>query len=251
MIERTTHGDARVLTLRHGPANALDTDLLGALVATLGEEAAQPHRGLILTGHGSMFSAGLDLLALENADREEIARLVQALGDALVALFDHPRPTIAAINGHAVAGGALLALACDQRIMAEGKGKIGLTESQLGLIVPPSNIEMLRYPLPRPVLEKVVYGGALYPTFKAQDMGLVDTVVEPEELLDQCLEEIVTWTPSEAAFADIKRRLHAPTLEAMERARPDDADFVDRWFDETTQAAIGAAIEKLRAPRGG
>ncbi len=251
MIERTTHGDARVLTLHHGPANALDADLLAALVATLEEETAKPHRGLILTGSGSMFSAGLDLPSLQHADREEIARMVQVLGDALVALFRFPRPTVAAINGHAVAGGALLALACDQRIMAEGNGKIGLTESQLGLVVPPSNIEMLRYPLPRRVLEKALYTGALYPTFKALDMGLVDAVVEPAELLDQCVEEIVAWTPSEEAFADIKRRLHAPTLEAMERARADDADFVERWFDHGTQTAIAATVEKLRASSEG
>ena len=249
MIERSGRGEVRVLTLAHGKANALDPEVLRALTAALADEARRPARGLIVTGQGAMFSAGLDLLALEHATRDELTALVTALTDALVALFTFPRPTVAAINGHAVAGGALIALACDQRVMAEGKGKIGLTESQLGLVVPPSVLELLRYALPRPVLERLVYGGQLYPTFKALDMQVVDAVVEPEELLDRCVAEIEEWTPNVHAFADIKGRLHAPTLAAVEAARTLDVAFAERWFADDATALRREAIEKLRTPR--
>lgn len=246
MIERTQHGDVAVITIENGKANALTADLLDELTAAVVREVQSPARGLVLTGAGSMFSAGLDLLALENASREDIAALGGALADAAAALFSMPRPTVAAINGHCIAGGAILALACDQRIMAEGKGKFGLTEAQLGLTVPPSIIEMLRYPLSRPLLERVLYTGTVYPTFKAQDMQLVDTVVEPDELMARCVTAIEDWTPNVNAFADVKGRLHAPILARMDAARDDDAAFVDRWFSDDAQAAIRAQIKTLR-----
>lgn len=246
MIERTQRGDVTLLTLENGKANALTTAVLDELSEVLAREAAAPTRGLILTGAGPMFCAGLDLLALEGATRETIVELGRALRDAVTALFAFPRPTVAAINGHAIAGGALLALACDQRVMAEGKGKIGLTEAQLGLAVPASILEMLRYPLPRPVLERVLYTGAVYPTFKAQDMRLVDDLVEPEDLLDHCTKAIEDWTPNVHAFADVKGRLHAPVLARMEEARDADAHFVDRWFSDDAQAAVKAQIELLK-----
>lgn len=246
MIERTEHGENVVLTLSNGRANALGTGMLEALRTAIEGETTDPPRGLILTGAGSMFSAGLDLLALENADEAQIGALGEALVEAMRAVFAFPRPTVAAINGHAIAGGALLALACDRRFVAAGKAKFGLTEAQLGLAIPPSLLEMLRYPLARPVLEQVVYTGAVFSVDEARSMGLVEDVVDSADLLDRSVAAIEEWTPSVPAFADVKGRLHAQTLERLDAARADDGLFVRNWFSDDAQASIRTQITALK-----
>lgn len=247
MITRSTHGDVTVLTLDHGRANALSVDLLVALRDAVDGEAADPARGLVLTGAGSMFSAGLDLLALDGASRDDVVALGDALATAAEALFAHPRPTVAALNGHAIAGGALLALACDRRLLVEGSARFGLTEAQLGLVVPPSLIEMLRHPLGRADLEHLLYSGSLLDAEETLRRGVVDALVPAEDLLERSAAAVAEWTPNVHAFADVKRRLHAPVLAAMRAARADDRGFADRWFSEDAQAALGAQIARLRS----
>lgn len=246
MIERTEHGEHVILALANGRANALDTRGLEELHAAIRSEEVDPPRGLILTGKGSMFSAGLDLLALERASEDEIKALGEALVDATRALFTFPRPVVAAINGHAIAGGALLALSCDRRIMANGKVKFGLTEARLGLAIPPSLLEMLRYPLSRPVLEQVVYSGTVFGAEEARSMGIVEDVIESAALIERCVAAVEEWTPNVNAFADVKGRLHAAVLERLDAARVDDGLFVRRWFADDAQAAIRAQIALLK-----
>ena len=247
MIERRTHRDVTVLTLENGRANALTVDLLHALRDALDREADDPARGLVLTGAGSMFCAGLDLLALENADHDDVLTLGTALSETVETLFRHPRPTVAAINGHAIAGGALLALACDRRFVAAGAARFGLTEAQLGLIVPPSIVEMLRHPLPRPALEHLLYSGATIEADEAVRRGVVEATVEAEALIEHAAAAVAEWSPNVHAFADVKRRLHAPVLASMRTARADDVAFVDRWFADDAQAALGEQIQRLRS----
>ena len=160
-------------------------------------------------------------------------------------VFSFPRPVVAAINGHAVAGGALLSLACDQRLMVMGDGKWGLTEAQMGLVVPASLVEMARYSLTRPVLEKLLYGGQAYPAFKVREMGVLDDLVEADELLSRAEASIEAWTPVPAAFADIKARLKGPALDAMEAAADRDQEFVDRWFSPAVRQRVQAAMARL------
>lgn len=247
MIKRSAHGDVTVLTLDHGKANALNADLLVALRDEVEREAADPARGLVLTADGSIFCAGLDLLALEGASREDVTALGTALADAAEVLFAHPRPTVAALNGHAIAGGALLALACDRRLLVDGPARFGLTEAQLGLVVPPSLIEMLRHPLDRATLEHLLYSGAVLDAEDAARRGIVDALVPADELLERSAAAIAEWTPNVNAFADVKRRLHAPVLAAMRAARADDRGFVDRWFSDDAQAAVGEQLARLRS----
>ena len=245
MIRKTVLDGATVLTLARNKANALDASFLRAIADAVEAERPTPPRGLVLTAEGSIFSAGLDLPALLDLDRAAYVELLEALHDACLALFTFPRPTVAAINGHAIAGGALLALACDQRLMAQGNGKFGLNEASLGLSIPGFCIEMVRYALERPILEKLLYGGLLYPSFKAHDMRVVDEMVEADNLLESAVEAIVEATPSVDAFADIKQRLHAPAVEAMAAAREDDAAWVDLWLDAEVRARLESAVKAL------
>ena len=120
--------------MRHGPANALDPALVARLGASL-DEAERSGRPLVLTGNDRFFSAGLDLAGLPE-DRDEMGAFVDAFDEFVRRLFLFPCPTVAAVNGHAVAGGAILATACDVRIGAAGSYRIGVSEVQLGVIFP-------------------------------------------------------------------------------------------------------------------
>jgi enoyl-CoA hydratase len=245
MIGFESIDDIAVAKLERGRGNALDVEFLEALQDALDTLRAESPRGVILTAEGKIFCAGLDLVALVEMDEGELESLLDALYATLRAVFAFPRPVVAAINGHAMAGGALLTLACDQRVMAMGEGRWGLTEAQLGLVVPASMIEMSRYALERGVLERLVYGGQAYPGFKAREMGILDDLVDAEDLLDRAAEIIRGWTPVPAAFGDIKARLRAPALAAMEAARPLDRGFLTRWADPEVQGLVRAAVDRL------
>ena len=246
MIELEHIDDVAVLKLARGRGNSLEPGFLAEIRRGFRDLREAPPRGVVLAADGKIWCAGLDLLALADATDADLGHLLDELYATLREVFTFPRPVVAAINGHAVAGGALLSLACDQRVMAMGDGKWGLTEAALGLVVPASMIEMARYALRRPVLERLLYGGQAYPGFKAREMGILDDLVDAEQLLERATEIIRGWTPVPAAFADIKARLRQPTLDAMEAARPLDRAFIDRWRDPEVRRLVGAAVERLR-----
>lgn len=246
MIRTETLEHATVVELARGRGNALDSAFLGEIRETFVALRAQPPRGVILTAQGKIFCAGLDLVALADAEPATLKTLLAELAATLREIFTFPRPVVAAINGHAVAGGALLTLACDMRLMVMGDARWGLTESQLGLVVPASMVELARYSVPRPILEKLLYAGQAYPAFKAREMGVLDDLVEADALLGRAAELIVDRAPVPVAFGEIKQRLRAPALAAMDAAQPLDADFVQAWSTPEVRARVQAAAGRLR-----
>ena len=132
MLSTYDRDGVTVVELDRGPVNALDLELLGALTAAF-ERADSP---VVLTGAGRTFSAGVDLRRIVEEPDSYVAEFLAALARAFLAVFTHPRPTVAAINGHAIAGGCLFALCCDTRVM--GAGTIGLTELAVGVRFPRS-----------------------------------------------------------------------------------------------------------------
>lgn len=245
MIEVRHHEEIAVVELARGRGNALDAGFLGELQSTIAGLREEPPRGVVITARGRIFCAGLDLVAMLDADREQLVAVLARLASTLREIFTFPRPVVAAINGHAMAGGALLTLACDRRIMVMGEGKWGLTEAQLGLVVPASMVEMARYSLSRGVLEKLLYGGQAYPAFKAREMGILDDLVEDADLLDRSYAAIQAWTPVPGAFADIKARLKAPTVAAMDAVVAEDAHFLDEWSNPAVRSRVRAVVERL------
>jgi enoyl-CoA hydratase/carnithine racemase len=237
---------ARVLWLRRGKGNALSPQFLEQLAAALEPLPPAPPRGLILSAAGSVFCAGLDLVQLLELDRAGMARTVEGLYRVGRALFALPCPVVAAIQGHAVAGGAYLALCCDLRLMASGAHRFGLNESRLGLSMPAHCIEVVRYALTASIVERALYGGELYPAPQALELGLVDELVDADALLAQAAARIAQWSANSAAFADIKRRLKQPALCAMDAARSADEQWLDLWFSQPAQARLHAAREQLQ-----
>jgi enoyl-CoA hydratase/carnithine racemase len=151
-------------------------------------------------------------------------------------MFSHPKPLVAGINGHAVAGGCMLAIACDTRIMVGGKAKIGLNEIGFGSSVFSGNVRMLAYWVGERRAQQILFGGALYPADEAKELGLVDAVTDEADLPEaarRAARQLADKDPS--AFRSIKGLLRRHLANDM--AVPDAAsirEFVDIWYSEET-----------------
>jgi Delta3-Delta2-enoyl-CoA isomerase len=151
-----------ILHLHTGNANAMNERLLQVVSAGLQEAAKANLNGLVLTGYDRFFSAGLDLLAVYEFDREQMRRFIADWEAAMIRLFEFPLPVIAAINGAATAGGCILAMACDYRIMAAEGAAIGMNGIRLGISLPAAALEIARDGTPALQLTYVLYSGRLF-----------------------------------------------------------------------------------------
>jgi enoyl-CoA hydratase len=217
MIERCQQEGVLTLRLAHGKASALDVELLGALLREL-DGVAEDVRALILTGTGSIFSAGVDLVRLTREGTVYVRDFLPLLSRFLRQLFSFPRPVVAAVNGHAIAGGCVIALAADARLMAEGVGRIGLPELLVGVPFPVAALEVVRFAVPRERLQSLIYRGRTVPAQEALAAGLVDEVVAPAALLTRAQElarQLATIPP--AVYSLTKQSLRAEALERIDK----------------------------------
>lgn len=217
MIHREDRGPIAVLRMAHGKANALDSELLEALDRGFRElEDARPD-ALVLTGTGSIFSAGVDLFRVLDGGAAYLASFLPVLSRAVRRLFAFPRPVVAAVNGHAIAGGCILACACDLKVMAEGEGRIGVPELRVGVPFPVAPLEVLRFAVPPQHLQELAYAGRTYGAAEAHEWGLIDELVPPEAVLDRALEAAgrLAAIPRES-FEFTKAQLRRPALERID-----------------------------------
>lgn len=247
MIHRDDRDDIAVVSLEHGKAHALDLELCRALDGTLsGIAEGASARAVVLTGTGSIFSAGVDLIRVLEGGASYIDEFIPALVRTFHTLFRFPKPAVAAINGHAIAGGCVLAAACDYRIMARGDGTIGVPELRVGVPFPQIAIEILRFATSTAHLQELVYRGKTYGVGGAYELGLVDEVVDPAVLLDDACAVAARFASEPAArFRITKRQLRRPALDWMERlASETDAEVLEEWKDPATRSAIKAYVDK-------
>jgi enoyl-CoA hydratase len=245
------HLQAGILTLRieHGKANALDLDLATGLAEAADRVARDDDvRAAVLAGSGRIFCAGVDLFQLLDGGPEYARAFVPRLGLTFHRLFVCEKPVVAAVNGHAIAGGCVLAAACDYRLMAAGDARIGVPELRVGVPFPLIAIEILRFATSTAHLQELVYRGVTYTTGEAYERGLVDEVVEFTALIDRATEVADRLGAEPAArFRLTKRQLRAPTLAAIaaHAAETDDA-VLAAWQEPETVAAIRAYLADLR-----
>jgi enoyl-CoA hydratase len=238
-IER--RGATAILRMSRGAVNALDLAAVEAMDAALAELAADDGvAALVLTGAGPAFCAGLDLKAVPTYGREEQRGLVDGLNRLFGGLYGFPRPTVAAINGHAIAGGMVLALACDHRVCTQGAASLGLTEVKVGVPFPVAAIEVAQNELTPAAARALVLFGRLIGPEQALAWGVVDELVAPETVLDcACAEAAVLAELPRATFERVKRTLRSAALERIRAAIEDGADpTLDDWLSpETVEAA--------------
>lgn len=253
MIDLETRGDVAVVQLAHGRANVLDLELCRELASTLSRLESGPARAVVLTGSGSSFSAGVDLLRVVDGGADYVRSFIPALCDAARQVFAFPRPLVAAINGHAIAGGCLIACAADVRLMAAGGGGIGVPELKVGVPFPAAALEILRYSAPAVGAQRLIMSGRILSPTEAVDSGLVDEVVPPEELLDRAVgaAEALLRVPA-VSFALTKRQLRGPALARLDsEGRAIDAEVSDAWTSPEILTAIGSYVERTLKKRGG
>ncbi len=246
MIHREDRDSVAVLRMAHGKANAVDTDLFAAVLRELDAVESSGASALVLTGTGSMFSAGVDLFRILEGGTPYLAEFVPLLSATVRRLFTFPRPIVAAVNGHAIAGGCILAAACDRRIMNLEKGQIGVTEMLVGVPFPADALEVLRFLLSERHLQDLVYSGRTVGAAEALEIGLVDETAAPAELLDRaCQAAARMGSISADAFTISKRQIRQPALERMQRlAAETDDQVLEVWSRPETLAGIRAFLEQ-------
>jgi enoyl-CoA hydratase len=235
---------------RHG--NALNLDLLRGLGEAFSQAAADPEvRGVMWTSAGKLFSPGLDLQELLPLERPAMDKFMALFASTLLDLYSFPKPVVAALTGHAIAGGCVLALTADLRVSRRG-AQIGLNEVKVGVPLPYGVTQLLRETVHRPALTEVALLGSNFSDDEAVAAGLVHAVKDGDRLLPFCREQLDRFCSRGAvALTHTKSYLHQAAVERI-RAH-DDAhrdEFLDCWFAPETRRRIEAVVASLTAKNG-
>jgi 3,2-trans-enoyl-CoA isomerase len=260
VIETIDHGAVRELRMARPPANALAPELIVALSEALAAAAAAPAApaasavgpvaGLVLSGAPGMFSAGLDVPYLLTLDRDGIRAMWSAFYSLLRGIAASPLPVVAAITGHSPAGGAVLALYCDLRVMAEGEFRIGLNEVRVGLPMPPVILAAMRRLVGPRLAERMCVSGALVSPAEAAHIGLVDELAPPARVVERAVAMAAELAAlPRAAMAETRRLARADLTAMFDDADAEMEGLLDSWFSAEAQATMRALVERLARKR--
>jgi enoyl-CoA hydratase len=246
MIHREDRGDVAILRMENGKVNAMDIELCAAFSAELDRLLKEDVRSVVLTSKGTTFSAGVNLVRLVQGGTNYIEEFLPALTEALFKVFTFPRPIIAAVNGHAIAGGFILACACDVRIMGEGAGRVGMPELLVGVPLPAIAMEVLRFAVPAPHLAQLAYFGRTVTPAEALQMGILEEVVPENHLLAHAFRTANHMAAiPDKPFQITKRQLRASYVERFEAERAKyDAEILQTWCSPHTLESIKAYIAR-------
>ncbi len=231
--------DAGVATvaLCRGKVNAINETVIDELAEGFRKlEKNRDIRAVILTGAGKFFTFGFDIPEFLGYPKNDFIRYLTKFTDFYTYLFTYPKPVVAALNGHTIAGGCMMAIACDCRIMVSGKAKISLNEIAFGSSLFAGSVELMKLWLGQRKAETAMLSGAMYSPEEARQMGLIDLVVSPERLADESEKAARQYADLDpAAFRSIKALLRKPLAEDMKKREKDSIlEFVDIWYSEET-----------------
>jgi enoyl-CoA hydratase len=241
---RVEHRDpVAVLTIRHGRANALDLELCRALVAALGR--VEREGAVVLTGSGSIFSAGVDLRRVMAGGAAYVREFLPLLREAFERLAFFERPVVAAVNGHAMAGGFILLAAADQAVLVSEGARIGVTELKVGVPFPRIALELVRMRVGEAEAARLVYRASTVLPEEALSRGMVDELAPADTLLDRAVELATELSATGPAFRLAKRQLRRPIQEALAGRADVDAQVEAVWQADQTLAAIRRYAEAV------
>lgn len=248
MLEIIDHAAVREIRLARPPANALNPALVEGLERALAE-AEHSAQAIVISGVPGMFSAGLDVPELLQLDRDLLSRFWQSFTRLLKRLALSPLPTAFAMTGHAPAGGIVMAVFGDYRIMPRGSFKTGFNEVQVGLIVPPPVHLALARLIGAHRAERILVAGEILDAQRALEIGLVDELADDPEAvvrraLEWCQQLLALPRPAmlktrSMARSDLQRIFENSSEYGVER-------FVEAWFSESAQISLCALVERLR-----
>jgi enoyl-CoA hydratase len=248
-IPLTFDGGVAVLGLELGRGNAIDPAFLSTFHGALDEVERSDARAVVITGKGRVFCGGLDLVALHAFDRPAMERFIDDFDAFFRRLFSFSRPVVAAVNGHAIAGGAVLALSCDLRVMADGPHHFSLNEVQLGIPFPPATFEIVRRATPAAARSAVLLQGRRFSPAEAHRLGLVHRLAGEGEALAAALEEARLFAAAgPEAVRAVKAALVEPVLRRIDAGSAGYKEkFAGAWFGEEARRRIGALRDELLA----
>lgn len=238
-------GGVAILTLDRPPVNALNPAFLEAMVRALIDlEGNVEVRALVITGAGKSFSAGMDLKELQNFSEEDQTSMVDLLSHVLIRLYGFQKPVIAAVNGHAIAGGLILPLATDFRISSEG-ARLGLAEVRVGVRFPLVALAIMRQELSPDARRRLVLSGNRVTASVAERLGFIDEVVDGSAVMERAraVAEDFSKIPPHT-FAAVKLQLRSDPLNAMKDITAHRSDPLLRgWFTDETKDAARAILD--------
>jgi enoyl-CoA hydratase/carnithine racemase len=218
-VDRTMFGSVALLAMRRGEDNKLDVALSRELIRGLESAVEAGARSILLTGHGNVFSLGVDLNKVVENGNEHWGVLMGAAVDLFTAVFSCPLPVVVAINGDATAGGCVLAFCADIRVMSSGSARLGGFLGSMGPY-PPTALEFVRFYAGNTLTQRLLFGGVLLTAPEALAAGLIEEVVDPEGLQDRALAIATSMAAAPAdSFRFLKKQLRGPVLAAAEAAR--------------------------------
>ncbi len=246
------HDGVLTLTLQRGRANPINLAMMADLRAALQDATQRDEvRGLLLTGQPGFFSSGLDLIELLAQDRDGVAHFWTQFMELARDLAAFPKPVVTAVSGHSPAGGCVLAICTDYRLMAEGEFRIGLNEVPVGIIVPELIYHLYAFWIGSRRAYQFLLEGKLLTPQEAQACGLVDAVVPPDELLTRAEAQLrtcmaydaATWQASKANMrADLLAQMPADPAAVI-------APLLAHWWQPRTQAILHKVVERLTQKR--
>jgi Delta3-Delta2-enoyl-CoA isomerase len=232
--------------------NAINEDFIAEAHGLMDEAERDPAiRALIVTSsHPTIFCPGVDLPSLMGRSGPEMRTFYDALTGLVRRKVVYPKPEVYALNGHTIAGGCMMALAGDYRVMAQGRHACGMMEIDVGLAAPIGVVEMLRHFFGGRVAERVLFSGERFSPEKALALGLVDELVEPERLMDRAFDQarLLAAKPP-GGYRRLKRYARealAARMHSLDDAHLD--ELVDQWFSEETQRLVIAAVLRMKKP---
>lgn len=214
------HAGTLWLTLLRPPVNAVDLELVESLTRIV-EETRSDHP-VVLTGKGKSFSAGVDTTAYAQYSDGQRRDLVNGITRMIRALVNHPAPVMAAINGHAMGGGLVLALCADYRVAAAPGGRFGLTEAKAGVPFPAGAVEVIRHEIPAPLLRTMTLTSRIMDQDELFAHGLIDQVCQPDDL-PVTVTQALHAMRSQPGFRAVKKQVRGQ-LQARLKARIEAGD---------------------------
>ena len=230
-------GEIATATLSRGKVNALNEPMVEELTKSFEDLAIDNAvKSIIFTGTGKFFSFGFDVPEFLSYPKDDFVRYLEKFTKLYTDVFLFPKPVVAALNGHTIAGGCMLATACDSRLMVTGKARISLNEITFGAPVPAGSVEMLRYCVGSRHAQSILYSGAMYSAEQAFELGLVDQVSSEYALAEDARKVAQELAQKDSsAFRTTKHLLRKPVAEQMIKREKDAIlEFVDIWYSEQT-----------------
>jgi Delta3-Delta2-enoyl-CoA isomerase len=244
-------GPIAVVRLARAHGNAINDDLVERLVAALAAAESDPEvGGVLLAASGKIFCPGLDLQELFPLDRPAMERFMTRFSAAVLTLYAFPKPVVAALHGAALAGGCVLGICADWRVLGRGT-LIGLNEVKVGVPLPYGVALIVREAVPRHAVTAVALLGRNFTDADALAAGLADEIAEPDAVAALARERLSEFIGKDAAsFSVTKRYLRSPVVERIRtNSRLLLPEWLDGWFAPTTRARIGTIIEELKGKK--